>query len=316
MRSMRSIRILFFGSFGQFSAHVLSILCDRFTVTGVVTVPPKPKGRHLTLSRSDVAVASKDRNIPVFELPSLDTIPQELPRPEFLVVAGYGKRIPAGWLSFPTVMPVNMHPSLLPHLRGAFPAEWAILRGDASTGVTLVKMSEAFDAGDILAQREYPIASDDTRESLYRALYDLGAQLLVGMLPKIAKGDISMKPQPSGDFVYARRLTREDGFVPWELIEAAIEGGDIPVVKRPAFFHSIIGHWPLIIERASRALFGWPGVWTDVNIKYQKLNIKDKKKRLKIIRTHVDDVKLVLDTVQLEGKKPVAYAEISSTIVT
>lgn len=305
----RLLRIIFFGSFLHYSTHVLSFLHDRFEVTAVVTTPPKPKGRHLTPTPTDVSDFARERKLPLFEPHVLDTIPESLHKPDFLVVAGFGKLIPAAWLTFPSIMPVNMHPSLLPHLRGAFPAEWAILRGEPKTGVSLVKMSEVFDKGEILTQQDHPIGPQDTRETLYRTLYDLGAKLLAEFLPKIASGDVLPKPQRQGDFFYAKRLSRDDGFIPWNIIRSAMEGNDIPYDQRPTTLSLVPCPLSQAIERASRALSGWPGVWTEIETRDRR-QVKGKK-RLKILSAHIEGNQLVIDTVQIEGKKSVSYAQFS-----
>lgn len=254
------MKIVFFGSFQSYSVQVFEKLIKHFSVIAVITTPPKPAGRHMELSPTEVQRFAVAHTLPVYPLESLAIIPGKIDRPDFIVVAGYGKLIPSPWLDFPKVMAMNVHPSLLPQYRGAFPAEWAILKGEKETGVTLVKMSSEFDKGEIVAQQKIPIATDDTRETLYKKLYDLGGDLLVETL----RHKITVRPQPTGDFFYARRLTREDGFVPWEE------------------FKNIDS-----LDRKWRALTPWPGVWTTT----------PQGKRLKLISINPT-------VVQLEGKKP------------
>ncbi len=269
------INIIFFGSFQQYSVEVLKRLVKKFTVTAVVTTPPMPAGRHMTRAPTAVHTYAESQGLPVFALKSLDAIPDAVKKPDFLVVAGYGKLISPVWLRFPNIMAVNMHPSLLPEYRGAFPSEWAILRGEKQTGVSLVKMSEAFDTGHILAQIEYTILPTDTRETIYTKLYDLGATLLLTYLPKIASGNFSLRPQPSGNYFYARRITREDGFVPWE-----------------TFIHHVAE-----LDTKYRALTPWPGVWT----------MTPEGKRIKLMCLHPKPI------VQLEGKRPVSFEQFASS---
>lgn len=216
----------------------------------------------MILQETPVATFAKTHRIPLFVFDSHD-LPE---RPDFLVVAGFGKIIPKKWLELPKRMAINMHASLLPAYRGAFPAEWAILRGEAKTGVTLLTMSENVDSGDILVQKEITIAPDDTRQTLYDKLYRLGANLLVDTL---TKGEFHSKPQPKGDFFYARRMTRDDGFVPWEKFD----------------IHS------KELETKFRALIPWPGVWTRV----------PEGKRLKLIELHPTPIVVV------EGKTPIPW---------
>lgn len=254
------MNIVFFGSFQTYSVQVLEKLQKHFSVSAVVTTPPKPAGRHMELQKTAVALFAEKHTIPLFPLESLETIPNNLEQPDFLVVAGYGKLIPPIWLDFPKKMAINMHPSLLPAYRGAFPAEWALLHSEKETGATLVKMSSEFDKGGLIAQKSIPIASTDTRQTLYKKLYDIGSDLLVETLPK----KITPRPQPVGDFFYARKLTRQDGFVPW---------------KEFKNIHSL--------DRKFRALTPWPGIWSST----------PSGKRMKLISIHPP-------IVQLDGGKP------------
>ena len=220
----------------------------------------------MKLTPSEVAVYAHNEKLRLFELENLESIPKNIPRPDFIVVAGYGQKIPEAWLSFPTTAAINMHPSLLPEYRGAFPAEWAILRGEKTTGVTLLIMSSQFDKGDIVAQKKLPIEPTDTKITLYKKLYRLAAELLVETL---TKKTLTPRPQPAGNFFYARRLTRDDGYVPWEQFDIASKA----------------------LETKLRALEGWPGVWTKT----------PEGKHLKLIKLHPTPI------VQFEGKQPVKF---------
>jgi len=275
---MQKISVVFFGSFQTYSVQVLKQLAKHFRVSAVVTTPAKPQGRHLTVSPTPVEAFARSHNIAVFALDELVALPKTMPKPDFFVVAGYGKRIPATWLTFPTVMAINVHQSLLPHYRGVFPAEWAILRGEKETGITILRMSPEFDTGEILTQKSLAIHSDDTHLTLYKKLYDLGGKLLLEYLPKIAERKVTPIPQPAGTYFYARRLTRQDGFVGWKEFEEALTNN------------------PHLLDRKLRAFTGWPGVWTTT----------PKGKRLILVSLKPAPV------VQLEGKKPVAWRQFST----
>lgn len=276
---MQHISVVFFGSFQTYSVQVLNILAKHFRVTAVVTTPAKPQGRHLTVVPTPVETFARSHDIPVYPLDQLEAIPKNMPKTDFFVVAGYGKRIPASWLTFPNIIAINVHASLLPHYRGVFPAEWAILRGEKETGVTLLQLSPEFDTGDILTQKSLPIHSDDTHLTIYQKLYDLGGNLLVEYLPKIAERKVSPIPQPAGTYFYARRLTRQDGFVEWKEFEEALNNN------------------PNSLDRKLRALSGWPGVWTTT----------PKGKRLICVALRP------IPIVQLEGKKPVSWEQFKTT---
>lgn len=282
---MKPFKVIFFGSFQHYSVQVLEKLAEHHEISAVVTTPPKPSGRHLKATPTHVHRYAEEKGIPVFALETLVSVPKELPRPDFLIVAGYGKLIPPIWLEFPRVMPINLHPSLLPYYRGAFPAEWAILRGETTTGVTLVKISPEFDKGDILSQKKVPILPNDTRETLYLKLYDRGASLLLDVLPRVAKGEIVPRPQPQGAYFYARKITREDGFVPWQE------------------FCQLLHANPESLMTRLRAFAGWPGVWTTVPT-------SSGNKRLKLIALKPEVM------VQLEGKRPVTYEQFNQAYLT
>lgn len=271
MKPSSPLSIVFFGSFQRYSVVVLEKLTNHFDVLAVITTAPKPAGRHMTLTPTAVAIYARENGLPVYELADLATIPN-IPRPDYIVVAGYREKLPPIWLSFPKIIAVNMHPSLLPDYRGAFPGEWVILHGETKTGVTILSMSEAFDRGGILSQKEVAITATETRDSLYEKLFSVGADLLVKTLSK--KLD-PPKPQPPGEYFYARKLTREDGFVPWELFSKQIES------------HADE------LDRKLRALYPWPGIWT----------ILPDGKRLKLISLRPRVL------VQLEGKTPIPYSQ-------
>lgn len=263
--------LIFFGSFQSYSVQVLDQLAKNFTITAVVTTPPAPAGRHLTLTPTEVALYAKKHKLPLYELQSLDIIPS-IDHPDFLVVAGYGKLIPTTWLDLPKIMAINLHQSLLPKYRGRCPAEWAILRGETETGITLIQMTPDFDRGPILAQATLPIDPADTRETLYKKLYALGTNLLVESLPQIASGQITARPQASDRYFYARQITREDGFIPWDEFTSQLSPSNPQLARK------------------LRALAGWPGVWTT----------DPSGKRLKL-------VSLNPTMVQYEGKKPQSW---------
>lgn len=271
------ISLVFFGSFLHYSVRTLDILNSdqNFQVSAVITTPPRP-GNKLVVTKTAVHQYALDHHLPVFPLENLDTIPPQISPPDFIVVSGYGRLIPHHWLQFPRVMALNLHQSLLPEYAGRFPAEWAILRGETITGVTLISMTDKFDQGGILAQESISIDPHDTRESLYTRLYQLSGRLAVRCLPLIINHTLTpVLPQTTG--FYARQITREDGFLSWS-----------------NFCDSLLRSDPEL-DRKLRAFTPWPGVWT----------ITPSSQRLKLLS-------LQPITVQIESKKPVLWSAISS----
>ncbi len=290
--------LIFFGSFQRYSVLVLEKLLENFQVQAVITTPPQPKGRNSELVKSEVHIFAESRQIPVFTPESLNIDPNELLKPkdnpDYLIVAGYGKLIPPAWLDYPRIMAINYHPSLLPEYKGRFPAEWAILKGETETGGTLIKMDVEFDKGEIITQEKIPLSPMDTKESIYKKLFILGGDMLTKSLPLIASGEITPIPQPTGKFFYARGLTREDGFIPWDHLQMATQGKDVPAEERQGIAELIPVHASQLIERELRALSPWPGVWT----------IQPDGKRLKLLSARVEKTKLIPLLVQEEGGKP------------
>jgi methionyl-tRNA formyltransferase len=268
------ISLVFFGSFQNFSTLTLQKLIDskQFTINAVITTPPKPGNRGV-ITKTDTHIFCEQNNIKVFPLINLDSIPQEIDKPDFILVSGYGKIIPENWLNFPKVMAINAHQSLLPNYAGRFPAQWVILNDEKETGVTLIKMSAKFDKGDIVAQSKINVLPNDTSETLYTKLYQLSADIFINNALKLINNQITPIPQTNPGF-YARQLTKDDGFV--------------------ANFDNL--------DKKIRALNPWPGVWTYINDK------NNKKLILKILTL---DKNFQPENVLIEGKKPTKWSEIS-----
>jgi methionyl-tRNA formyltransferase len=192
-----------------------------FSVVAVVTQPDRPKGRDLKLQPSPVKVLARQLNLPVLQPerarePAFIEALREL-RPDLMVVAAYGQILPKAILDLPPHGCINVHTSLLPRYRGAAPIQWAILNGDAETGVTIMKMDVGLDTGDILTQERTPISPEDTSETLHNRLAVLGAGLLVKTIPDYVAGGVIPRPQPAEGATYAPKIKKEDGLLRWEL---------------------------------------------------------------------------------------------------
>ncbi len=190
---------------------------------------------------------------------------QEL-EPDLLVVVAYGQIIPRSVLAIPKRGAVNVHASLLPRHRGAAPVAAAILAGDSETGVTIMRMDEQLDHGPILAMRTTEIGPRENAVGLTSRLAALGAAQLVETLAHLE--EIKAVEQDHGAATVARRLSREDGTLEWEM--GALE-----------------------IDRRVRALQPWPGV-----------TLPTKRGRVKVLSGHAEGDRYVLDVVQLPGKRP------------
>ena len=215
------MRILYFGT-PQFAAPTLAALLDSpHTVVAVVTQPDRARGRGQHVTFGPVKALAVERGIPVLQ-------PEQLKTPDVLgslaafgadigVVAAYGKLLPQALLDVPARGMVNVHASLLPRWRGAAPIHRAIEAGDRLTGVTIMRVVLALDAGPMLARVEIPISDNVRSDELEPQLAAAGAALLVETLSRMEAGVVTETPQDASLVTYASRLDRRDSQIDWSL---------------------------------------------------------------------------------------------------
>lgn len=207
------VRCVFMGT-PDFAVPSLKKLVQAgYAVTLVVTQEDKPVGRKQVLTPPDVKKAAEELGIPVFQPKSLkDVEAQERIRkenPDCIIVAAYGKILPKDILEIPSYGCINIHGSLLPKYRGAAPIQWAVLNGDAETGITIMQMDEGLDTGDILAVSKVSIPQEITSGQLFDQLAEEGANLLIKTLPDILNKAITPQKQ-EGESSYAAMLSKKD----------------------------------------------------------------------------------------------------------
>lgn len=201
----------------------LRALCrnPELKVEAVVTQPDRPKGRDLKLSPSPVKACALDEGLPVLqpERARNDSLIEELRHlaPDLIVVIAYGQILPRAILELPKYGCLNVHTSILPKYRGAAPIQWSILEDEKETGVTIMKMDEGLDTGDIVAVEKTAIAADDNASTLHDRLGQMGAELLTRTIPDYVAGKIKLQKQPSEGAGYARKIKKEDGRIDWNL---------------------------------------------------------------------------------------------------
>lgn len=243
--------VIFMGT-PDFSVPVLNALLesDRHCVRAVVTQPDKARGRSGKPVFTPVKEVAVAQGIPVYT-------PKRIRDPEFvetlrcipcdvIVVVAFGQILSKEILEMPRYGCINVHASLLPRWRGAAPIQWAILEGDATTGVTTMQMDEGVDTGDMLLKREVAIRPEETGESLFEVLSGLGGPLLLETLEQAAQGTLHPVKQDSEKSTYAKMLTKELGEL--DFTEDAVK-----------------------LERLVRGLNSWPSAYTHFRGKMLKV---------------------------------------------
>ncbi|MBI4090244.1 MAG: methionyl-tRNA formyltransferase [Candidatus Kerfeldbacteria bacterium] len=212
-------RAVFFGT-PDFAVPILDALSQEAEVVGVVTQPDQPGGRGQTLLSSPVKRRAEQLNLRILTPPRLDqAVAQQVRQwePAVAVLAAYGKILPPDVLRAPAKGFLNIHPSLLPKLRGPSPIAASILQGDRVTGVTLIVLDEQMDHGPIVAQQSFDIKPGEHRPSLESRLSGLGANLLRQSLRPYLDGRLHPQPQDHAHATYCQRLQKNDARIDWTL---------------------------------------------------------------------------------------------------
>jgi len=222
------MRTVFMGS-PEFAVPSLLALQAQTQVLAVICQPDKPAGRGLDMTPPAVKVAAQKLSLPVlqplFLRPSKSDFVTTLQamEPDLVVVTAYGKILPPEVLRIPKLGCWNVHASLLPRYRGAAPIQWALIRGETVTGVTLMQMDEGMDTGAMLLKCELPIGSDDTAGTLHDKLGELGADVLRDGLRRVLAGKPPVPvPQEHSQATMAPKLDKEHGRVDFTRGPAAV----------------------------------------------------------------------------------------------
>lgn len=236
------MRLVFCGT-PQFAVPTLhTLLRAGHDIRLVLTQPDRPQGRGMNLVAPPVKLAAMQAGISVVQPEKIKTnaglrAQLEEIQPEAIIVVAYGRIIPKWMLDLPRYGNLNLHASLLPKYRGAAPIQWAIANGEPVTGATIMRLDEGLDTGDILLQRELPIAPDQTAEDIFPLLASMGADLMAEALEALALSTITPQKQDESKATLAPVLKREDGRIDF---------------SRPAI--EIYNRW--------RGFQPWPGIYT------------------------------------------------------
>lgn len=208
---MNKPTLVFFGT-QEFASAILSDLIkrDEYEIQLVVTQPDRPQGRNKNVIPAPVKIIAKEHNIPLIQPESFKEV-VELPPVDLFIVCQYGLIIPQAILNIPKKGTLNVHGSLLPHLRGASPIQTALIEGYKETGITIMLMDEKMDHGPILTQKKLPITDQDTSTTLSEKLMPLAAELLFTTIPSWMNNEITPIPQKDAEATFCKLLTRDDG---------------------------------------------------------------------------------------------------------
>jgi methionyl-tRNA formyltransferase len=213
------MRAIFFGT-PDIAVPSLRALTSIADVAAVVCQPDRPAGRGLKLQAPAVKVAAEELGIPVVQ-------PTKIRTPEFLawlteqradvaVVLAYGRILPGPVLAAPARGCLNLHASILPRYRGAAPINWAIVRGEVETGMSLMQMDEGLDTGPVFTLRRIPIGDDETAGELAVRLGALAAEIVREDVPEVVRGELQAVPQDHAAATAAPPLEKEQGRIDWQ----------------------------------------------------------------------------------------------------
>jgi methionyl-tRNA formyltransferase len=292
------LRVAFFGT-PAFAVPTLdALLASRHSVVGVVTQPDRPRGRGQKVSDAPVKARALEAGVPILQPATLRdeaflTAVRDW-RADIGVVAAYGRILTDATLAVPRLGMVNVHASLLPRYRGAAPVHRAVIAGDRETGVTIMRVVKALDAGPMIAKVSRPIGDDETSEQVEAALASLGAPLLVDTLDRLAEGRAVETPQDDSAATYAHRITKDDGLIDWSRSARDIHNLVRGLYPWPHAYSHLDGE-RLIIWKAAYEITGThPSPGTIVGA------------RGSIWTVAAGDGVVHLEQVQAEGRRPVS----------
>lgn len=284
------MKYVFFGT-PEFSATILEKLIDaHMPPLAIVCNPDKPLGRKMVVTPPPTKEVLLREGLLGIDILQPEEINAEFLsnlksyEAEFYIVAAYAKILPAELLSTPRLGVIGVHPSILPKFRGASPIQSVILEGMTETGITLFLLDEKVDHGPVLSYAVYSMPAPHTYTDLNQILARLAGSLLVKTLPKFIEGSITPERQNDAEATFTRKFSTEDGYMDLQSLKTAIAGGSLELAN--------------VFNRKIKALNPDPGVYTLIHAK-----------RLKLLTSKVEDGKLILGVVQLEGKKPTSFSQ-------
>ncbi len=267
------LKVVFFGT-PDFVLPVPMTLLKNFDFVAVITTPDKKVGRKQILTPSPVKSWAKSHHIPVFTPEKLDqdfSYKLQAVSPELIIVASYGKIIPQNILDIPKFGALNIHPSLLPKYRGPSPIQAAILNGDKTSGISIIKMDAKMDHGPVIYTKEFSLSNLDNFQTLSTNMFGRSAKILPEIITAFISGKLTPRPQDEKKVTYCKLITKEDGY-----FDPPVDGETSKDFSKK-------------LDKMIRAFYPWPTAWCKWSGKMIKL--------------------LPNQMIQMEGKKPAKLAD-------
>ena len=296
------MRLVFFGS-SKFALPFLKKLIESgHEVVCVVTQPDKKGGRGMHLSITPVKDSAEQFGLKIYQPSDVKAseVREYLKKfsADLFVVIAYGQILPQEILDIPKFFSVNVHASLLPKYRGAAPLNWSIIKGEKTTGVTVIKMDSSMDTGPVISQEKVLLNEADTAQSLGERLSNIGSELLLDTIKSIEEGKFKLTPQNASEATMAPKMKKENGMIDWS-------------VSAEGIFNLV------------RGCAGWPGAFTYLGgklLKIYKVKVNSPasdpaRSRIpgEVMEVSKDGVvvaagtgSLIIQELQLEGKKHIS----------
>lgn len=275
----------------------------RFIITCILTPSPKPAGRKKEIKENPLHQFGITHSLPVILIEKRiddhvkSTLLNTCKRPDILLVVDFGYIVPSWLLEWPTIAPVNIHPSDLPKYRGSSPGQFALLFGENESAVSIMRMDEKLDHGPIIEKIRFPIIPSWTASDYYQHAFSLTAKELSTILYEFSSSTKQTQAQPDDSPTpIARMLTRDDGYVPSASLTSLLGSVEVsqPIPLLEAYG---IQTTPLHFYRMWQGCTPWPGIWTTIKQ-------GEKETRVKILELTFEDNVVTLHTIQYEGKNP------------
>lgn len=309
---------------------------ELFEISWILTPVAKPVGRKQILTPNPMELFATEHKIQtVFVENKINEIVKNqiiaLEKPDFLLVVDFGYIIPQWLLDVPSIAPLNIHPSELPKWRGSSPGQFALLFNETNSAVTLMVMDSKLDHGPIIHQDFFTVDQAWDQSDYYAHAFDLMCTNLDTKIatfaekytnPKTKHEACTQQPDASPT-ITAKLISKDETFISWDYIKKALEGlfpekngemldenelknSQLSIVLQEAVLKN--QSVPLTIERATKAFANWPQVWTLVNTNQGE-------KRMKLLEAEYKSNKLVLLSVQIEGKNPTSWNDVRNSIL-